>query len=71
MGNFELKKCKDFDHCELLRALRYFDLSTRLGKSPLDVIQNNQKITIFKNTIAGQIVFALFGTKVLYCGSIY
>ena len=21
MGNFEIKKCKNFDHCELLRAL--------------------------------------------------
>ena len=52
MGNFELKKCKNFDHCELLQALRYFDLSTRFGKSPLNIIQNNQKITILKNTIA-------------------
>ena len=50
-GQFWIKKVQRFWP---LRATprTYFDLSTRLGKSPLNIIQNNQKITILKNTIA-------------------
>ena len=50
-GQFWIKKVQRFWP---LRATpsTYFDLSTRLGKSPLNIIQNHQKITILKNTIA-------------------
>ena len=51
MGNFELKKCKDFDHCELLRALISI-YPPDLEKVHFNITQNNQKITILKNTIA-------------------
>ena len=69
-GQFWIKKS-----AKILTTASYFEHLFRFihqtWKKLLNIIQNNQKITIFKNTIAAQIVFALFGTKVLYCARIY
>ena len=63
MGNFEIKKCKSFDHCELLRALISKINPPDLEKVLKILFRITKRLFFLKITIAGQRVFAIFGTK--------